>query len=85
MMNGGYRRKSDDDDSWNLFYTKEYIFLIAGATNLQETVKKHQLSFVTKILRKPNESMLKKLMFSDNQYHKRGPQHFEIPIMGRGG
>jgi len=72
MMNGGYRRKSDD--SWNLYYTNEDVLRIAGAANLNKVVEKHQISFVTKILCKPNESMVKKLMLNDNCYHKRGPQ-----------
>ena len=72
MMNGGYRRR--DEDSWSLFYTNEDILRIAGATSLHQIVKKQQLSFVMKIIRKKNESILKKLMFNDDRYHKRGPQ-----------
>ena len=72
MINGGYRRKRDD--SWNLFYSNEDILRISGAKNLHNIVEKHQLNFLTQILRKPNDSLLKRLLFNDDQYHKRGPQ-----------
>ena len=71
MVNGGFRRKGDD--SWSFFYSNEDILRIAGATDLTTIVKRLQRGFLCQIVQKANDSIIKRLIFNSDRYHKRGP------------
>ena len=71
MVNGGFRRKGDG--SWSFFYSNEDILRIAGATDLTTIVKRLQRGFLCQIVQKANDSIIKRLIFNSNRYHKRGP------------
>ena len=71
MVNGGFRRKGDG--LWSFFYSNEDILRIAGATDLSTIVKRQQRGFLGQIVQKANDSMIKRLIFNSDRYHKRGP------------
>ena len=71
MVNGEFRRKGDD--SWSFFYSNEDILRIAGATDLTTIVKRLQRGFLCQIVQKANDSIIKRLIFNSDRYHKRGP------------
>ena len=70
MVNGGFRRKGDG--LWSFFYSNEDILRIAGATDLSTIVKRQQRGFLSQIVQKANDSMIKRLIFNSDRYHKRG-------------
>ena len=71
MVNGGFRRKGDG--LWSFFYSNEDILRIAGATDLTTIVKRLQRGFLCQIVQKANDSIIKRLIFNSDRYHKRGP------------
>ena len=71
MVNGGYKRKREDQ--WNYLYTNNYLLKVSGASNLTSFVQQQQYGFVIRIIGKENKSIVKRLMFNDNTYHKQGP------------
>ena len=71
MVKGGYRRK---DNSWAYVFTNNDLLRMAGAEDIHAFVCKQQVKFVTKVIRKENESIQKRLLFNDNEATKRGPK-----------
>ena len=55
------------------FIINEDILRIAGATDLTTIVKRQQRGFLGQIVQKANDSMIKRLIFNSDRYHKRGP------------
>ena len=77
MVNGGFRRKGDK----SFFYSNEDILRIAGATDLTTIVKRLQRGFLCQIVQKANDSIIKRLIFNSDRYHKRGPQQNLLSIV----
>jgi len=71
MIKGGYRRK---DNSWAYVFTNKDLLRMAGTEDIHAFVSKQQVKFVTKVIRKDNSSMQKRLLFNDNDAIKRGPK-----------
>ena len=71
MVKGGYRRK---DNSWAYVFTNNDLLRMAGTEDIHAFVCKQQVKFVTKVIRKENESIQKRLLFNDNEATKRGPK-----------
>ena len=72
MVNGGYRRRSED--SWSFLYTNVDLLRMSGASDLTSFIQQQQYNYVMKIIGKGNDSIVKRLMFNDDTYHKQGPQ-----------
>jgi len=72
MVNGGYRRRGED--LWNFLYTNVDLLRMSGASDLTSFIQQQQYNYVMKIIGKRNDSIVKRLMFNDNTYHKQGPQ-----------
>ena len=58
------------DGSWSFFYSNEDILRIAGATDLSTIVKRQQRGFLSQIVQKSNGSVIKRLIFNSDRYHK---------------
>ena len=71
MVKGGYRRKVN---SWAYVFTNEDLLKMAGTENIHSFVGKQRLKFVTKIIRKDNTSIQKRLLFNNNDAIKREPK-----------
>ena len=54
------------------FIQNKDILRIAGATDLSTIVKRQQRGFLSQIVQKANGSMIKRLIFNSDRYHKRG-------------
>ena len=72
MVNGGYRRRGED--LWSFLYTNVDLLRMSGASDLTSFIQQQQYNYVMKIIGKRNDSIVKRLMFNDNTYHKQGPQ-----------
>ena len=71
MVKGGFRRK---DESWAYVFTNKDLLRMAKTEDINSFVNEQRTNFVNKIVRKKNSSILKRLLFNDDDAKKRGPQ-----------
>ena len=71
MVKGGFRRK---DESWAYVFTNKDLLRMAKTEDIHSFVNEQRTNFVNKIVRKNNSSILKRLLFNDDDAKKRGPQ-----------
>ena len=71
MTKGGYKRKPN---TWSFVHRNEDLLRMAKTNSLESYVRKQQLNYVTSIIRKDNESILKRLLFNNNPSRRPGPQ-----------
>ena len=68
MIKGGYRRK---DDSWAFALKNSDLLRIAKTEDVHSFVNRQRSSFVAKINQKENTSILKRLLYNDDDAKKR--------------
>ena len=68
MIKGGYRRK---DDSWAFVLKNSDLLRIAKTEDVHSFVNRQRSSFVAKINQKENTSILKRLLYNDDDAKKR--------------
>ena len=71
MVNGGYKRK---DNTWHFVLTNENLLSMANTIDLSTFIGKQQRSYVGKIIRKDNQSIVKRLLFNNDYSRKPGRQ-----------
>ena len=71
MVSGGYKRK---ENTWNFVLTNENLVSMANTTELSTFIRKQQRSYVGKIIRKDNQSLVKRLLFNNDSSRKPGRQ-----------
>jgi hypothetical protein len=64
MIRGGYKRKEND---WAFVYTNADIKRICNTIDAIDYVKAQQRKFSAHIIRKDNNSIVKKLFFNNNE------------------
>ena len=72
MVKGGFKRQ---EDSWRFRYTNHDLLRISNTSDLCTFIKRQQLNFVVKILKKDDKCIAKRLLFNDNKTLKRGRPH----------
>ena len=68
MIKGGYRRK---DDSWAFVLKNSDLLRIAKTEDVHSFVNRQRSNFVAKINQKENTSILKRLLYNDDDAKKR--------------
>ena len=71
MTKGGFKRKPN---SWSFVHTNEDLLRMAKTDSLEDFVKKQQLKYVANVVRKDNQSTVKRLLFDNHDSLKPGPQ-----------
>ena len=71
MIKGGYKRR---ENSWSYQLTNEDLLRISKTPSLKIYIRKQQLKYVARIIRKENTSISKQLLFNDDISRKPGPQ-----------
>ena len=71
MIKGGYRRK---EGSYSYEITNLDLLEKCKIESITTYIKRQQRNYVAHIIRKPDTSITKKLLFNDNQYTKQGQQ-----------
>ena len=70
------KRKSQnnegDEADYRMKINTEKLLKICKCQNISEFVKKQQIKYAARIIREPNSSQTKQLLFSDNDNHKIG-------------
>ena len=69
--NGGYKRK---ENTWHFVLTNENLISMANTTELSTFIRKQQRSYMGKIIRKDNQSLVKRLLFNNDSSRKPGRQ-----------
>ena len=75
MIRGGFRRKPDNQDGTQNFgyvYTNDAVYTICNATPLSTFSRHSQTKYLAHIVRQPDSSISKCLLFNSNKYTKRG-------------
>ena len=72
MVKGGYRRKEETDFHYVL--SNDDLHKICHTENIETFVGRQQKKYLAHIARKPNLSMVKRLLFNDNKHTKPGRQ-----------
>ena len=62
------------DESWAYVFTNKDLLRMAKTEDIHSFVNEQRTNFVNKIVRKNNSSILKRLLFNDDDAKKRGPQ-----------
>ena len=71
MTKGGFKRKPN---SWSYVHRNEDLLRMAKTDSLKTFVHKQQLKYVTSVIGKDNNSIVKCLLFNDNPSMRPGPQ-----------
>ena len=71
MTKGGFKRKPN---SWSYMHTNEDLLRIAKTDSLEDFVKRQQLRYVAHVVRKGNESTVKRLLFDNHDSLRPDPQ-----------
>ena len=71
MTKGGFKRKPN---SWSYVHRNEDLLRMSKTDSLQTFVYKQQLKYVTSVIGKDNNSIVKRLLFNDNPSMRPGPQ-----------
>ena len=71
MVSGGYRRKPN---SWSYVLTNETLLRNCKTESVESYVKRQQRNFVAHMVRKEDSSMVKRLLFNNNEIRKPGPR-----------
>ena len=66
MIKGGYRRKQN---TWSFEITNQDLLRIGNTEDISDFIARQQRNYV---IRKENTSVLKRLMFNDDERHKPG-------------
>ena len=72
MVKGGYRRKNEIEFQYTL--SNDDLRKICRTEKIESYVARQQKKYLAHIARKSNLSMVKRLLFNDNKYTKRGRQ-----------
>ena len=76
MVVGGEKRKPQNNEGDEIDYrmkiNTEKLLKICKCENISEFVKKQQIKYAAHIIREPNSSQTKQLLFNDNNNHKIG-------------
>ena len=71
MVSGGYRRKPN---SWSYVLTNEHLLRICQTECIKSYVSRQQRNFVAHMVQKEDRSLLKRLLFNNNESRKTGPR-----------
>ena len=74
MVVGGQKRlggDEDDKDSFKMKIGTDRLLEICKSENLSEFIRKQQTKFAAHIIRQPNSSQTKQLLFNDDYNHKK--------------
>ena len=71
MVKGGYRRK---EGSFSYVLTNQDLLLKCKTESIDKYIKRQQRNYVAHVIRKPNSSLVKRLLFNSDQGKKRGRQ-----------
>lgn len=71
MVSGGYRRKPN---SWSYVLTNDDLLRICETDSIKSYVSRQQRNFVAHMVRKEDTSMVKRLLFNNNESRKTGPR-----------
>ena len=71
MVKGGYKQK---ENTWHFVLTNENLLSMANTIDLSTFIRKQQQSYVGKIIRKDNQSLVKRLLFNNDCSRKPGRQ-----------
>ena len=74
MVKGGFKRKVDDndEDTYEFVLSNRKILEICGTEDVLDYVKRMQENYLGHIARQKNTSIVKRLLFNDDQNKKRG-------------
>ena len=74
MVRGGFERKVDenDDETYQFVLSNSKILEIRGTEDVLDYVKRMQANYLGHIARQKNTSIVKRLLFNDDQNKKRG-------------
>ena len=74
MVRGGFKRKVDenDEDTYEFVLSNRKILEICGTEDVLDYVKRMQENYLGHIARQKNDSIVKRLLFNDDQNKKRG-------------
>lgn len=75
MIVGGQKRIGgdvDDEDSFKMKIGTDRLLEICKSQNISEFIRKQQTKFAAHIIRQPNSSQNKQLLFNDDDNHKKG-------------
>ena len=61
---------AEKNKSWAYVFTNNDLLRMAGAEDIHTFVCKQQVKYVSKVIRKENESIQKQLLFNDNESTK---------------
>ena len=72
MIRNGFKQIDRENNGYRLVITNENLHELCGTRDVTDFIKSQQSSYVTHVIRMPNERSLKQLMFNDATYRKRG-------------
>ena len=71
MVKGGFKRKND---SWSFKLTNKDMLANCKTESIEEYFSRLQRNYLAHLIRKSNNSIIKRLLFNTNEAKKRGPQ-----------
>ena len=74
MIRGGFERKLDENDNetYQFVLSNSKILEICGTEDVLDYIKRMQANYLGHIARQKNTSIVKRLLFNDDQNKKRG-------------
>ena len=74
MVRGGFKRKVDEnaEDTYKFVLSNRKMLEICGTEDVLDYVKRMQENYLGHIARQKNDSIVKRLLFNDDQNKKRG-------------
>ena len=74
MIRNGYSRQTSTDGStsYKFKFTNDSLYKICATSSLSSFIEKSQKKYLAHIIRQPNSSYAKQLIFNSDKYHKRG-------------
>ena len=66
------RDNGGEEDDWSYKLTNDQVYHYSGAKNIISFIEEQQLFWYAHIIRQPNSSLTKRLLFSDEPNRRRG-------------